>query len=712
VSSSSDIHQRVLAAFRLEFREQIAAIRMLMEAWPLAEGPLFDEAFRMAHSMKGGARVCDLLDVEHLAHDLESLLSEVAKGHVPADAAAKERMGRIIDEVDDLMIAERSGSTGSGTDAIMTPAELMVNQEPEMAVHSEAESGDRLPVAKKTLPTGGGGHDSLRIHAGHLDRLLQSSGQLVAEASRQEALGRELEELFEQTESLRQSSDRSTAGPGELHAGLVALSKQLQRVRLQQQQAGWSLRMLGERQLEEVRHIGMVPINTVFEGFPKMMRDLAAETGKKVEFTINGGELQADRAVLQSLKDPVMHALRNAMAHGIESPSRRRAAGKDETGRVRLEIEVIGQVLRLSVLDDGQGVDLSSVRAQALRNRLVTPEVAENLDDSQWLDFLFEPRFSTTAEVTRVSGRGVGLSVVKDRATQLQGTARMLQSPGGGCQLIVEVPVSVSTHRLLLVRTAGRTFALGMRGLDSLHRVTKVHTVEGRSVIMHGGRPVPLVTLGPACGLPPSLVRHEDGHLLVAVLKGDRPLALNVEEFVGETSALIKALPHPASLSPHFSGAILLEGGEVALVINLPGLMQRFLGATLREEKPVVTVKKKPVVLVVDDSFTARTLQKSILEAAGYAVRVAVNGKAAYDLLRTEPVDAVVSDVQMPEMDGFQLLSAMKNHVRLAELPVVLVTSLSSREDQERGLALGADAYIVKERFDHRELLDTVRQLV
>ncbi|WP_156345980.1 ATP-binding protein [Verrucomicrobium spinosum] len=226
--------------------------------------------------------------------------------------------------------------------------------------------------------------------------------------------------MFEQTEALRRSSDRNTAGPAELHAGLVALSKQLQRVRLQQQQAGWSLRTLGERQLEEVRHIGMVPINTVFEGFPKMMRDLAAETGKKVDFTINGGELQADRAVLQSLKDPVMHALRNAMAHGIESPSRRRATGKDETGAVRLDIEVIGQVLRLSVSDDGQGVDLSSVRAQALRNRLVTPEVAENLEDFQWLDILFEPRFSTTAEVTRVSGRGVGLSVVKDRATQLQ----------------------------------------------------------------------------------------------------------------------------------------------------------------------------------------------------------------------------------------------------------------------------------------------------
>lgn len=712
MSSSSDIQQRVLAAFRLEYREQIVAVRALVEAWPLTEGPVFDEAFRMAHSMKGGARVCDLLEVEHLAHDLESLLSEIARGRVPADAAAKDRMIRLVDEVDDLMGAEGGSETNLVDQASATPSATLEEQIPEGMLYPEPEAGSRAPSAKKPLASGGAGPDSLRIHAGHLERLLQSSGQLVAEASRQEALGRELEELFEQTEALRQSSDRAMAGSSELHAGLVALSKQLQRVRLQQQQAGWALRTLGERQLEEVRRIGMVPINSVFEGFPKMMRDLAAETGKKVEFTIDGGELQADRAVLQSLKDPVMHALRNAMAHGIESPSRRRAAGKPETGMVRLDIEVIGQVLRLSVSDDGQGVDIPSVRAQALRNRLVTPEVAENMDDAQWLDFLFEPRFSTTAEVTRVSGRGVGLSVVKDRATQLQGTARMQQSPGRGCQLILEVPVSVSTHRLLLVRTAGRTFALGMRGLASLQRVREVHTVEGRSVIMHEGRPVPLVTLGPACGLPPSLVRHEDGHLLVAVLKGDRPLALNVEEFVGETSALIKALPHPASLSPHFSGAILLEGGEVALVINLPGLMQRFLGSTLREVKPVSMVKKKPVVLVVDDSFTARTLQKSILEAAGYAVRVAVNGKAAYDLLRTEPVDAVVSDVQMPEMDGFQLLSAMKNHARLSELPVVLVTSLSSREDQERGLALGADAYIVKERFDHRELLDTVRQLV
>lgn len=699
-SSASDLQKRVLAAFRQEYRDQISAIRALLEAWPLTEGAVFDEAFRMAHSMKGGARVCDLREVERLAHDLESLLSDVARGRLTADAVSGERIARIVDAVEDAMNEEGMGPASSETPASSGKPETEDSR--GLAVEG---GGKKAAVATSS-------HESLRIHAGHLDRLLQSSGRLVAEASRQDVLGEALDELFERTEKLRQASDRVSPAAGELHAGLVELSQQVQRVRLLQRDARWSLRALGERQFEEVRRIGMVPIGAIFEGFPKMMRDLAAETGRQVEFTLSGGELQADRVVLQALKDPVMHALRNAVAHGIESPSRRRAAGKEETGRVWLDIEVAGSLLKVTVTDDGRGLDLAAIQAQARRRELVTPETAAALEPGQWLEFLFEPRFSTTAEVTHVAGRGVGLSVVKERVTQLQGTARILPRAEGGCQLVMEVPVSVSTHRLLLVRAAGRTFALAMRGLDSLHRVKEVQTVEGRSVILLQGRHIPLATLGPACGLPPALVRQEDGGLLVALLKGERPIALHVEEFVGETTALIKTLPHPASLSPHFSGAVFLDGGDLALVINLPGLMQRFLGTALREEKSPAVLRKKPVVLVVDDSFTARTLQKSILEAAGYAVRVAVHGKAAYDLLRAEPVDAVVSDVQMPEMDGFQLLSAMKNHARLATLPVVLVTSLSSREDQERGLALGADAYIVKERFDHRELLDTIRQLV
>ncbi|HSJ01054.1 MAG: chemotaxis protein CheA, partial [Verrucomicrobium sp.] len=577
MSSPSDIQQRVLAAFQQEYRDQVVGIRALISAWPLTEGPVFDEAFRMAHSMKGGARVCDLPEVEKLAHELESLLSDVAKGRVAPDESLPQRMEQIVEGVEDLM-----GSGGSSLPVTAPSVPASVKSSPAVPASSPDSPGDApaaVPAKKAAVSTTA--HESLRIEAVHLDRLLQSSGQLVTEASRQEALGRELEDLWEEAESLRRLSEREQQLSGDLYSGLAGLTKRLQRLRTLQQRSRWSLRVLGEQQLEDVRRIGMVSISTVFEGYGRMLRDLASELGKKVEFRMTGAEAQADRAVLQMLKDPVMHALRNAIAHGIESPSRRRAEGKPEAGHIDLEISVVGQQLQIAITDDGRGVDLKAVRAQALKAGLVTPEIADLLETHQWLEQLFEARFSTSAEVTRVSGRGVGLSVVKDRVTQLQGTARMIMRPSGGSILWMEVPVSVSTHRLLLVRTAGRTFALIMRSIAQVLRVKDVHVVDGRSVIMHEGQAVPLVTLGPVAGVSPSLVRREDGTLLVALLKGERPLALSVEDFIGETSALIKALPHPASLSPHFSGAIFLDDGDVALVVHLPALVQRYLGTTL-----------------------------------------------------------------------------------------------------------------------------------
>jgi two-component system chemotaxis sensor kinase CheA len=280
--------------------------------------------------------------------------------------------------------------------------------------------------------------------------------------------------------------------------------------------------------------------------------------------------------------------------------------------------------------------------------------------------------------------------------------------------LEIQVPVSISTHRLLLIESFDRTFAVPVRSIRSLVHVEQVHTVEGKQVILHESKPIPLATLSAATDLPGKLLRGEDGQFRVALLHSEnRMLALYCERFVSEVNALIKPLPHPASLSPHFAGGVILDDGRVALVLNVNTLLNNQRGESVAEEKtPLPATPRRPVVLVVDDSFTARTLQKSILDTAGYAVRVAVDGEAALSILRAESIDAVVSDIQMPKMDGFGLLASMKNHVRLSEIPVVLVTSLSSKEDQERGLSLGASAYIVKERFDHRELLETIRQLV
>ncbi len=666
----AEIQRRVRAAFQAEYLEQVSVIRALLRKWPAPDRASIEEAFRMAHSMKGGARVCDLGDVEERAHRLESILSDLERERAPTTEAMRKEIEELLSEVESLMTISTQ-------------------------------------VQAKATPKNNQG--VLRISATHLDHLLQGSGQLVTEAVRQEALQRELCDLARELGQIDPGQS-----PDTLRAEWRALGHHLRKIRALQQQSGRSVRVIAERFHSEVRHLRMVTVGSVFEGFPKMIRDLAEEQKKQVTLEMTGLEAQADRSVLQALKDAVMHALRNAVAHGIESPSERRSKGKPETGTIRLSAEVAAHQLKVCIADDGRGLSLPAIRRRAIDHGLFSQDDADERSDEEVLDVLFRPGFSTTNEVTRLSGRGVGLSVVREFATQFQGNARMRPDFTGGARLEIQAPVSISTHRLLLIEAAGSTFALPVRSIRSLEHVEQLHTLEGKSVILHQSKPIPLATVSAAANRPTGLVRGDDGQLRVALLHSEnRTLALNCEKFVAEVNALIQPLPYPASLSPHFAGGVILEDGRIALVLNINTLLDTQRRETLSEENTALpTAPRRPVVLVVDDSFTARTLQKSILDTAGYVVKVAVDGEAALSILRAESIDAVVSDIQMPKMDGFQLLEAMKSHVRLADIPVVLVTSLSRKEDQERGLSLGASAYIVKERFDHRELLETIRQLV
>lgn len=681
--SDSDLHQRVLAAFQTEFKEQMQVIRAMLAAWPAISMPMLDDAFRMAHSMKGSARVCDLGEVEAIAHEMESILSELSKGQTGLLPDVQKRLAAYADAAEDAMALALARELG-----------------PE----KEAEVKSALQPAVQ---------DTLRIESVLLDELLQSSGLLLTEATGQEGLGRELDLLSAKLEQLRRLLHLDRYEPGDLRFHVREAGKHLQEIRDRQQRGSRSLRVLSGQLQQNVSRICMVPISSVFEGFPKMMRDLANEIGRPVSFTMTGTELHADRAVLQALKDPVMHALRNALSHGIEPTAQRRVAGKPETGHVHLNLEIDGHFLRLTIRDDGRGVDIQQVKNKALQAGLITHAEAEQQSLEAAMDLIFHAGLSTAREVTNVSGRGMGLSVVRERVAQFQGDVRMTTQVGQGSMLELRVPVSISARRLLLFRSAGQLFALPINNIKALLHLDEVHVVDGRSMIFWDGNSIQMTTAAEAAGKAARILRNEEGRVQVAILHGQKALALHVEAFVGEIHALIRPLPFPASLSPHFSGGIVTEDGAVVLVLNPQTLVDRCRATPLPEDARTATVEvRRATILVVDDSFTARTLQKSILETAGYNVRTAEDGKAALGILHSTEVALVVSDVQMPHMDGFQLLATMKSQPALAEIPLILVTSLSSQEDQERGLALGADAYIVKERFDHQELLAVVRQLV
>jgi len=450
-----------------------------------------------------------------------------------------------------------------------------------------------------------------------------------------------------------------------------------------------------------------------------MVRDMAKDENKNVEFRVSGLDVQADRMVLQALKDPVMHMLRNSISHGMEKADERKRSGKAECGCVALQMEAVGNRLTILVDDDGRGLDLSRVAEVAVRKGLLTQADADARSPEELSGLIFQPGFSTAKAITDLSGRGMGLSVVYEAVSRLQGEVRAERKAGPGARMVISVPLSISTHRLLLVFSDGQTFAIPSSGIQRLIRVklTDVATVEGKPVIPWEGQSTPLASLAQLLGIGGASDFTVEGKLLsIMILKsGNRRLAVAVDAFVAEREAIIKNLDAPISGISILAGGIVLEDGSVSLVLNTGELIDSFKPVYAPPTSRVGEArleKKIPTVLVVDDSFTARTLEKSILEVHGYNVVVAIDGLEGLSKLRSEEIDLVVSDVQMPRMDGLALLQEMKRDERFARLPVILVTSMNHIDDQERGLALGADAYLVKQRFDHQTLLETIKQLL
>jgi two-component system chemotaxis sensor kinase CheA len=763
------IRERLLAAFQIEYREHLEAIRKIlddlatrMEGSGIAH---LDEIFRRAHSLKGAARAVDLMPVEQLAHKLETLFVRVRAGQVKLDRDVAGLVGRTLDAVEDWVTAFVAGETPPNTAEAAAAIEAFLNSEqpvdakpaaPQVPPEFEAAiPAPPKPVAAVVAPPAPVaqsepicapepprmpviGEETVRVRAVHLDRLLRTSNELLTETMNQRAVtdslldvDRRLAEIDKDWRRVRKLSasmareldDADRATQLERHAEAMEqqfriINRQTRTVRRLQQRTGWSLRQLGTELQQEVRDARMVPAEAVFAGFRKMVRDIAKESGKQVDAQVTGLEVEADRMVLQGLKDPVMHLLRNALAHGVESPDERDRAGKLPTATVRLNFDVAEGRLAVVVEDDGRGIDFTAVRRKAVDQGMFNEQEAADLARQTLIDIIFDPGFSTSRNVNDLSGRGMGLSVVRETVTMMNGTVSVQAKEPFGTRFRLSVPLSVSTQRLFLVGCQGHTYAIPTEGIDRLYRVPAeaVKTVEGKSVVYLGEQQLPLLSLAHLLALGETAVKVSRNVVPLLVLKnGDRRVGVAVDEFLSIREALVKDIGVPAAFGTMVAGGILLEDGDVALVLNPFEIVETFrksgsIRVLTTVEKPAE--RRVPVILVVDDSLTTRTLEKSILEAHGFVVRLAVDGLEALTKLRAEHFDLVISDIQMPRLDGFGLLQAIKTDQALKKLPVILVSSLEAREDRERGLALGADAYVVKRKFDQKELLETIGQIL
>ena len=711
-SAREPLAARLLAAFIDEIGEHQRAL--VAEALALERDPGNAErqasVFRIMHTIKGAARAASVPSIEALCHAIEGELAQARKagtGLTPAqialllatadafaDAAAELKAGRSAPEGSVAALLHRMSGvkTAAARNAQLKPEPAAVEAPPIVNAQS---SVDALPVvatvvepempAATVIPD-----EYVRIGTEQLESLFSAVGELLGLASRMEDYPRIL------------IGERGGEAEG---LSRVALSSIARRIGGEVN----ALRTLSSRLLQSVRLLRQSPFSEAVEMLPRTVRDAAVSVGKSAELVIKGAEVEAERSVLEMLRIPLMHLARNAVDHGLESPEERAAAGKPPEGTVTVSATIRGDRLRVTVSDDGKGVDVIAIRRRLAEQNRPAPG-----NDKEIARLMFEEGFSSRQDVNAISGRGVGLAIVHDAVEQVGGSVDVRWTKGKGTAITMEVPVSVAITRALLVDVGGYTAALPAAFIDRIERVSRdgVRSLEGVSVLDGGEEPVPVVSLAARLGEPFAADLVDAPTIVVVWLSAlDRRLAVVVRDVIDERELVLRPIPFGGG-GDLVAGSALLPDGDVAIVLDVPGLIADRRSADSGVNFEPREKERPRRILVVDDSITTRTLEASVLTASGYDVTTAVDGMEGWRLIQGAGFDLVVSDVQMPRMDGLELCRKIRSTPSVASIPLILVTSLDKPEEKMEGLEAGADAYITKSSFDQETLLGTIAQLI
>ncbi len=469
---------------------------------------------------------------------------------------------------------------------------------------------------------------------------------------------------------------------------------------------------------EGIRALRLLPLSTVFNLFPRMVRDLARQQAKEVELIIEGGDTCADKHILEEIKDPLMHLIRNAIDHGIELPSEREAAGKPRVATIRLKGLQNAHSVIIEISDDGRGLNLDQIRHAAVQRGICREEDLNSMTDPQIQNLIFTSGFSTRIAVTQMSGRGVGLDVVRTNIERLKGDVWVESVASQGCLFRMQLDTTLATTHVLIAALQNTPYALPVEFVQTTRLIAHkdIFAIEGNHTITIDDQPISVAWLSDLLELDISDRQiSQTKSLPCIILKiGVERLGLIVDALLDEQDVVMKQQSKLLKRIRNVSGATILGTGEVCMILNPSDLLKsaRKRSGFISTSKLLESVQRKKVVLMVEDSITVRTQVKRILENAGYEVIAAIDGLDGYEKLRTRAVDAVVSDIQMPHLDGLELTARIRQHKEYNDLPVILVTSLASEEDKRRGAEVGANAYIVKSAFDQNVLLETLGRLI
>ncbi|MES2693888.1 MAG: response regulator [Verrucomicrobiota bacterium] len=689
-----------------------------------AHAAIIETIFRLTHTLKGAARLVGEEDAEALCQALEHRLGllKQAKKKVPPGTIAElhaelTRLSAMLNFGEDAIGVVGSKTAPTAVEAAMT-----------VAARGPAGAGlVRVPSARL---------DALLVHAEELLTAKLTGAQRVAALraieEREAVWKKEWARIRKEMVAARRFIDAGLPSPvtRELkalvhfldwnHEFVERWQDELAQVSRAARQDERRLGTMVDHLLGETKEVLMLPFDSLLEIFPSFVREAALSQGKEIDLVLEGGKTEIDRRVLEEIKDAIVHLVRNAVDHGLGTPAERRAAGKASRGTLTIAVtQKSGGDVEIVVADDGRGVDAAKVTAHARRLKLIGEDV-EELSEGDALGLLFESGFSTSSTVTELSGRGLGLAIVREKAEQIGGSVAIESELGRGTTFRLQLPITLARFRGIFVMAQSRPFVIPAAHVRRVIRLDsgRIKRVKNQDTFDFEGASIVLVKLSEILGIPAvGKQMAQSGSVFVVMLSvGRSRVALRVDGVPYEQEIVMKGLGRLLARMRHFMGATIVGGGQIVPVLNATGLVGSAIrrGGARRAQpgRAAPAVARKRKILIAEDSITSRTLIKSILQGAGFEVRTAVDGADALTTLKFEPPDLLISDVQMPRLDGFELTAKIRADKDLSTLPVILITSLASREDKARGVDAGANAYIVKSSFDQSDLLEAIGRLL
>ncbi len=685
---------------------------------------LVELIFRETHSLKGAARAVSLADIERLCQTMETGFSLLKNQTISISKTFFDKMHASVDLLDQLLEDSATGNKTVKAErkvAIMKdlnelfykksslPGKIQNTADSEK-IQSEKIISQDLPQKEKSVAT-----ETVRISTAKLTEILLQTEELI---NIKNTLTHYIKEIRRITLNPKTGGDIC-----QVEGKLKSIREEIDRVAKPMDQFSRIMTRTIDDLSLGIKNTLLLPFSSILDIFPKFVRDLSTSQKKEINFTIHGGETEIDRRILEEIKDPLIHLIRNSIDHGIETPDIRRKSGKPPKGSLILEIKQTGnREVSLQISDDGKGISRERVLESAFKNGVVSQEVADNMTDQEVFNLIFLSGLSTSPFITDLSGRGLGLAIVAEKVFRLGGSVSIDSKPGSGSVFIIILPLTVETFRGILIRIAEQYLIIPTNTIEKAIRITpsEIKKIENQDTIIFNGKNIALLRLGDILGLPYKKPKAGELALFFTLILnlGQRRMAFIVDEILDEQEGIVKMLGSQLIHVRNITGATVLGNGKIVPILNVAELMEsaksmnKNMTLTQESDRSEIESGEKKSVLVAEDSITARSLLRNILESAGYLVKTAVDGMEAFQFLQGESYDLVVSDIEMPRMNGFELTTRIRSDKKIEELPVILVTALDAPNDRQRGMECGANAYIVKSSFEQSNLLEVIKRLL